>query len=98
LDHGKASWYLYQEFAKKTGSFAIWKNPLFWEKWFEIESKEVNNSYSNKEDYYFFLLISIATNMQQLNIELPFVISCVVEKVGKKYLKNVSLKLFNSII
>ena len=85
---------MFQEICKKQGSFSLWKNVAFWLKWFELDLKEQldKNKFKDNEEYYFNLLIVISSLMQQLNIELKFILQCIFENISHKYIKNVNLK------
>lgn len=87
----KESHYIYQEIANKKGSFPIWKNNNFWMKWFELEIKENidNSKFTNKEDFYFTILIELSTNMYNLNIECKFILGCICDYIAEKFIKDV---------
>ena len=76
------------EIIKKTHPFSIWLNSNFWLKWFKMESEERNNDFINIEDFYFFLLSEIATYMNNLKIEIKFIIDCIVYYIGDSVIKK----------
>jgi hypothetical protein len=86
---GKDQYFIYQEFANKIKDpFNIWLNPEFWLKWFQIEIKERENSLQKIEDFFFFILSEMATNMNNLNIELKIIVECIVNKIAFQYIKE----------
>jgi hypothetical protein len=51
-----------------------------------MEIKERQNSMQTTEDYYFSLLSEMATIMNNLNIDLPTILRCVVQSIAKKFI------------
>jgi hypothetical protein len=48
------------------------------------------------EDYYFSLLSEMATIMNNLNIDLPTILSCIVQNIAKKFITN-DVSLINDL-
>lgn len=85
----KENIYLYQNIVKKQGSFTVWKTSQFWENWFQIEILKNSTTFNNKDEFYLDILLNISTIMYNLNIELKFTLTCLVEKIAQKVIKNV---------
>jgi hypothetical protein len=79
--------FIYMELTKKQGtSFNIWNSHEFWLHWFEIEIKEKENKMCLKlEDFYFTILIEIASIMEDLKIDLKNIVFYIVEKIAMRY-------------
>ncbi len=61
-------------------------------RWFNSETKNVPDYYTNLEDFYFSILLQIANKMEHLNIDFKAIVYCVVEKIGPYYItENVQL-------
>jgi hypothetical protein len=72
----------------KKGAFSVWGDYEFWMKWFNAETKNVPEYYSNLEDFYFSILTQIANQMQNLSIDFKTIVYCVVEKLGSYYIRD----------
>lgn len=89
VDSNNKQKYLYQEIIKQNGTFNIWKEQGFWEKWFEIDIIEVENNNSDDDTFYFNILIALSKLMIDLKIELLIISDCI-NNISKSRLKDVS--------
>jgi hypothetical protein len=53
-----------------------------------LDLAEKENKFSSLDDYYFTLLIKIASFMEDLQIEIKKIIACVVDKIAMSFIKN----------
>ena len=69
----------------------MWKNEKFWMEWICLEKCERAHEYdlSEEDDLNFEILIDISRIMMSLNVESKFIVSCLVDILGKKYIQNV---------
>lgn len=93
------TWCLIDELKKRQGAFSIWVTNDFWNEWFKTELSETVDTFTNKEDFYFNVILSLASIMRELTIEGVFVYKCLYEEIGRKYIIDVRslLKLGNLI-
>ena len=86
MQENKQRYYIYQEIAKKQGSFNYWQNEEFWTFWFNAEIKGKLNTFSDWEEFYFTILIEISTKMKDLNITHKIINYCLIEKLAENFL------------
>jgi len=53
-----------------------------------LDLAEKENKFSSIDDFYFTLLIKIASFMEDLQIEIKKIIACVVDKIAISYIKS----------
>jgi len=91
--------YIYQEIAKKLNNYKVWLNDEFWMFCFDKEINEIQNDFSKEDDFYFNILIAMATNMSQLNISLNYIIKIIAKDLAsnifseKELVKELSLSI-----
>ncbi len=73
---------------KQNCQFNIWLNDEFWLRWFELELQEKEKKLSSLDDFYFTLLIKIASAMEDLHIDIKKIVSCVVDKIAMSFITN----------
>jgi hypothetical protein len=89
LIKGKQYQFIYQSLVKKGNTFPIWGDYDFWLKWFENDL--LKPSRMSSDDHYFSLLLTIASTMGSLNIDLKTILFFIVDKIGQSYIKDSSL-------
>jgi hypothetical protein len=87
----KEEYYIYQEIAKKLNNYKIWLNEEFWMFWFEKETNEIQNSFSKEDDFYFNILIALASNMSSLNISLNYIMKIITNDMASNILNDKEL-------
>ena len=87
----KEEYYIFQEIAKKLNNYKIWLNEEFWMFWFERETNEIQNSFLKEDDFYFNILISLASNMSSLNISLNYILKIVSKDMASKIFNDKEL-------
>jgi hypothetical protein len=53
-----------------------------------LDLVEKENKFSSIDDFYFTLLIKIASVMEDLHMDIKKIVSCVVDKIAMSYIKN----------
>ena len=69
----------------------IWKNPIFWKKFLDLEITEKKLKAS--DDVFFRILTDIVFKMNDLNLDNKLILSIVGETLAKKVIKKVRKKL-----
>lgn len=81
--------FLSEEIARRSNTFDLWLAFEFWEKWFERDISLLDNTYSCLNDFYFSVLLSIASYMKDLKLNVS-IIKCFIADLAKKHIKHVS--------
>lgn len=87
----KNDYYIYQEIGKKLNNYKIWLNKEFWMFWFEKETNELQNNFSKEDDFYFNILISLASNMSSLNISLYYILKIITKDMASNVISDSEL-------
>ena len=87
----KKMYYVYQEIVKKQSNFKIWLNEDFWFHWFDLETTEVKNYCSKEDDFYFNILIGLASIMSCLGINLNYIIKIIVQNIATNFFNDKDL-------
>jgi hypothetical protein len=74
---------------KNSKIYSIWKSNNFWLKWFEADMTDKPNNILNLDRFYYDLLVKIGDQMHLLNLGNDFITSCLLETLGKKFIKDV---------
>jgi len=78
---------LFHQFAKKKGVFNIWKNPIFWLKYIELEMQDKKLKQSNQ--VYLTLLSEVVFKLNDLNLDNKVIMSLVTEDLAVKLIDSV---------
>ncbi len=84
---------MYQQIEKKNNEvFVKWKSSEdFWKIWVKFDilekKKKLTNS-SNKDDFYFTIILDLFSIMQMINVE--FAGNLLIKSIAPVYIKNVS--------
>lgn len=82
--------FLSQEIVRRSNTFDIWLTIEFWSKWFEMDVDKSENNMTNIEDFYFSILLTMASYMKDLNLDLSIITCYIVDNLSIKYIQNVS--------
>jgi hypothetical protein len=79
------NYFIFQEIAKKQGAFSTWMDEDFWRFYVDMEIVEFENKFDNVDDFYFAVILSVASSMNDLKIEKKFIVPCLIDKIAKNY-------------
>ena len=80
--------FLAQEIVDNGNIFDVWLSSEFWNFWFDYDVKSTENTFTNLDDYYFSLLLTVAIFMKDLKLELSIILCYIVDHLGVKYLSS----------
>jgi len=95
----KEEYVIFQELAKKLNNYKVWLNEDFWKFWFDREINENKNEFEKEDDFYFNILISLASNMNSLNLPLNLILKIITKDLAmsvlneKELVKELSLSI-----
>lgn len=87
------TYFILQEVIKKQGSFPIWMSEDFWKFWFDEQTEETPNNFKEVDDFYFNVILSLASIMHDLRIDSKFIVKSLHDNIGKDYINDVNLVL-----